>query len=121
MEAPGFNRATHLSIVWGVTLAVLTLMEWRSLDRDPIEQQILTPFIERKISMELKRDDPAPEIDFNSTARGEDAPQNGLQYTVEISFNGPLFLACFFGPVLVFQGIGWLAARGGRRDDTGPS
>jgi len=114
MEIPGFNRATHLSIVWGVTLAVLTLIEWRSLDRDPIGQQILTPFIEREISVDVARDTAQPEIDFGADAQADDDPQNGLQYTVEIHFNGPLFLACFFGPVLLFQGIGWLAARAGR-------
>ena len=83
MEIPGFNRATHLSIVWGVTLAVLTLIEWRSLDRDPIGQQILTPFIEREISVDVARDTAQPEIDFGADAQADDDPQNGLQYTVE--------------------------------------
>ncbi len=89
-----FNRYTHFSIIWGVTLAVLTLLEWRTLDRDPIGHQILTPFIEREIS--VGADPGAEEI---------------LQYQVDIRFNGPLFLACFFGPVLLFLGIGRLAAR----------
>ena len=116
MDGPGFNRATHFSIVWGVTLAVLTLIEWRSLDRDPIGQQILTPFIEREISVDVTRDGAQPEIDFGADTPADDDPQNGLQYTVELHFNGPLFLACFFGPVLLFQGIGWLAARAARSD-----
>ena len=114
MDGPGFNRATHFSIVWGVTLAVLTLIEWRSLDRDPIGQQILTPFIEREISVDVAPDAAQSEIDFGADTQADDDPQNGLQYTVEIHFNGPLFLACFFGPVLLFHGIGWLAARAAR-------
>jgi hypothetical protein len=50
-----------------------------------------------------------PAGDTGAAAQGE-----ALQYEVEIDFNGPLFLACFFGPVLAFQGLGLLAARAKR-------
>ncbi len=102
-----FNRSTHFSIVWGVTLAVLTLLEWRTLDRDPIGHQILTPFIEREISIAL---DPGT-LDGNDKFDADRPADEALRYEVEIRFNGPLFLACFFGPVLLFLGIGKLAAR----------
>ena len=110
-ETHGFNKATHLSIVWGVTLAVLTLLEWRSLDRDPLGHQILTPFIEREVTVHQRS--PADEglLEFSDQAASEAVP--AIQYEVEFHFNGPLFLLCFFGPVLAFQGLGWLARRYG--------
>ena len=40
MSEPRFNGATHMSIVWGVTLAILTLLEWNSLDRDPMRKRV---------------------------------------------------------------------------------
>ncbi len=111
MSNQPFNRATHFSIIWGVTLAVLTLLEWRTLDRDPVGHQILTPFIERDIAVGLdpraaSQDDPAG-ADIPEDLVAEDV----LQYQVEIRFNGPLFLACFFGPVLAFLGLGKLYER----------
>lgn len=108
-NTPGFSRASHLSIVWGVALSALTLLEWRALDRDPIGHRILTPFIEREVTVTVAESVSAelPSLDD----RGLAADQAALQYEVEIGFNGPLFLACFFGPVLAFQGIGWLATR----------
>ncbi len=38
-----------------------------------------------------------------------------LRYDVVLGFNGPLFLLCFFIPVLIFQGGGalWRRRRGG--------
>jgi hypothetical protein len=110
-KTDGFNKATHFSIVWGVTLAVLTLLEWRSLDRDPLGHQILTPFIEREVTVhQLPRQD-GQLLDFSDEAPPEAASKT--QYEVEFHFNGPLFLLCFFGPVLAFQGLGWLARRYG--------
>lgn len=106
-----FNRATHFSIVWGVMLAFLTLLEWRGLDRDPLNQQILSPFIERDVTVSVREPAGYNELDFNDGASREEPPDSALQYEVEINFNGPLFLACFFAPVLVFHGIGWLVAR----------
>jgi hypothetical protein len=106
-----FNRATHFSIIWGVTLAVLTLLEWRTLDRDPIGHQILTPFIERDIVVGL---DPSAVPEDVEEARGlpdDLVADDVLQYQVDIRFNGPLFLACFFGPVLAFLGLGKLYER----------
>lgn len=107
MSRPVFKRSTHFSIVWGVTLAVLTLVEWNSLDRDPLREEILVPFIERKVSVRVGAAERPVEPD---AATGE-KPRGAIQYEVEFDFNGPLFLAYFFGPVLAFQGIGWLAAR----------
>ena len=111
MTKPVFKLATHLSIAWGVTLAVLTLLEWRSLDRDPMREQIITPFIEREISVKLDRPAPADELDFSTLDQREQAPDAALQYIVEFHFNGPLFLAVFFVPVLAFHGLDWLVAR----------
>jgi hypothetical protein len=105
------NRATHLSIVWGVTLAVLTIVEWRSLDRDPMSEQIFLPFIERQI--EFSKTD-ANALEQPGTT-GSDVPNRGgsrnPQTHVQIDFNGPLFLAYFFGPVLVFHAIGLLVRK----------
>ena len=109
MSNPAFNRATHFSLIWGVMLGFITLVEWRGLDRDPLNQEILSPFIEREVSVSLPEPPPFNELDFDSDTRDRAVPEGGLQYEVEIHFNGPLFLACFFGPVLAFQGIGWLA------------
>ncbi len=111
MSRPVFNRGTHFSIVWGVTLAVLTLIEWNSLDREPMREEILVPFIERRVSVSVGEEHAPPEPG-GIAGEGTDADSRGvLQYEVEIDFNGPLFLAYFFGPVLAFQGIGWVAGR----------
>lgn len=106
-----FKLATHLSIAWGVTLAVLTMLEWRSLDREPMREQIITPFIQRDISVKLEQPAPADEFDFGSRGQREQDPDAALQYTVEFHFNGPLFLAIFFIPVLAFHGLEWLVLR----------
>ena len=105
MQLPSYNRATHFGIVWGISLAVITLVEWHSLDRDPVKQQILSPFIERTMAVSVDEADAPP---VNSTGTGDSAqsPDAVLRYDVQIGFNGPLFLACFFTPVLVFQVIG---------------
>jgi hypothetical protein len=108
MSTGTFSRATHFSIVWVVTLAVLTTLEWRSLDREPLKETIMLPFIERDVRVTLgaENDIPAP--------GGEERKAAPLSRTVEVGFNGPLFLLCSFGPVLVFQGLGWLARRAER-------
>jgi hypothetical protein len=111
MIEPTINRATHFSIVWAVVLAVLTLVEWHGLDRDPMSEQIFLPFIEREITVPLTR----PNITTQLGTTSGDLPMNNsqpnLQTQVEITFNGPLFLAYFFGPVLIFHAIGLLVAR----------
>ena len=111
---PGFSRATHLSIVWGVALAALTLLEWRSLDRDPLGHQIMMPFIERNVTVSVAGNGGPEPLDVNEDRAGPEEP--GLLYEVEFDFNGPLFLACFFGPVLAFQGLGLLASRARARE-----
>ena len=111
MIEPAFNRATHFSIVWAVVLAILTLVEWRSLDRDPMSEQIFLPFIEREITL--------PTTDANTTKQlgnidgelTENKVWRNLQTKVQIAFNGPLFLVYFFGPILIFHAIGLLFAR----------
>ena len=115
MSNAAFNRATHFSIVWAVTLAVITLVEWHSLDRDPLEQQIFSPFIQRDITVSLSEPSPMDELSFSDDSLPQSAPGGALQYEVEFHFNGLLFLAYFFVPVLTFHGIGLLAARIRRR------
>lgn len=88
--------ARHLSIAWGVTLAVLAVLEWNSLEREPLREPLLSPFIERSISL-------APAA-VNGPA--DPSPGSQLQTVVELHFNGPLFLICFFGPVILFNGLG---------------
>lgn len=113
MKSHNFSRATHLSIIWGVALAVMTLIEWHSLDRDPVKQEIFSPFIERTIDVTLAN----PQRPAEDPPRPGDAghsPDAALRYEVELAFNGPLFLACFFVPVLIFHGTGlaWRRLRG---------
>ncbi len=107
MQLPGYNRATHFGIVWGITLAVITLVEWHSLDREPVKQEILSPFIERTMAVSVEEAEADPLESSGTGAEGE-SPQAVLHYDVQITFNGPLFLACFFAPILVFQAIGML-------------
>jgi hypothetical protein len=114
MQLPGYNRATHFGIVWGMTLAVITLVEWHSLDRDPVKQQILSPFIERTMAVSVEEAD-APPGDSTGTGASAQSPDAVLRYDVQIAFNGPLFVVCFFTPILVFQGIGMLWDRFRRR------
>ena len=109
MSMPAFNAATHISIAWAVTLAVLTILEWRSLDRDPIGQQILTPFIQREITIIPVSSAVYDQADI--TAQADTASKAEPRYEVELTFNGPLFLAYFFGPVALFHGLGLVLAK----------
>ena len=125
MKLTNFNVATHFSIVWGVTLAVISLLEWNTLDRDPVRQEILSPFIERTIAVTVEvtvietpyaiENGAAPTDVISSLTEREESPDAVLRYDVEFHFNGPLFLACFFGPILVFHGVRllWERMRGG--------
>lgn len=106
-----FKPVTHLSIVWGVALVFMTLVEWRGLDRDPLGQEILSPFISRQVALNVSESRPLTELDFEEPEQFGEEADSGLEYAVDIKFNGPLFLACFFGPVLVIHGIGLIAAR----------
>ncbi len=111
MIAPVLTRATHFSIVWAVVLAVLTLVEWRSLDREPMSEQIFLPFIEREIT--VSRAEPSA-IQQPGKAGGDFTERNGqrnLQTDVTIDFNGPLFLAYFFSPILMFHAVGLVLTR----------
>jgi hypothetical protein len=112
LRKPALNRATHFSIVWGVTLAIITLVEWNSVQRDPLNHEILSPFIERQVSVSVQREQPAADVPGATAPEAADAV---LRYDVELDFNGPLFLACFFGPALLFHGLGalWQRSRGG--------
>lgn len=86
--------ARHLSIAWGVTLAVLALLEWNSLEREPLREPLLSPFIERSVTL------------TPAAANGPSTSAGGEQTVVELRFNGPLFLIWFFGPVILFNGCG---------------
>jgi hypothetical protein len=111
MSNSGFNRATHISIAWGIALAVITLIEWRSLDRNPIEQQIFSPFIERDIRVSRPAPSSVGELGTPTGSRQNRDSLSDLQYEVQFHFNGPLFLAYFFGPVLTVHGLGLLLSR----------
>tara|TARA_R110002073_G_scaffold285405_1_gene449811 strand:- start:198 stop:551 length:354 start_codon:yes stop_codon:yes gene_type:complete len=117
MTEPGLNRATHLSIVWAVVLAVLTLVEWNGLEREPMSEQIFLPFIEREITLSTTQADTSPQAGAADVGvSGEGAPRI-LQTYVQIDFNGPLFLVYFFVPVVIFHATGMLWSRwrhGGR-------
>lgn len=102
MKNTAFSRATHFSIVWGVSLAVITVLEWNSLDRNPVSQEILSPFIERTIKVEVAA---APVPDIGGSVSPQAEPDAALNYEVSFHFNGLLFLACFFVPVLIFHGL----------------
>lgn len=111
MSKPAINRATHLGIAWAVALAVITLVEWNSLSRDPLGQEVFLPFITRDISVNVMEAGPSDPLDFDTISDEGEGATDGLQYEVEFIFNGPLFLAYFFGPVLVLRGIGLLVGR----------
>ncbi len=111
MKSTALNGANHFSIIWAVSLAVLTLLEWSSLDRNPVQQEILSPFIERTMTVAVEE---APAPDMDSFNEQQDGPDALLRYEVEFHFNGPLFLACFFTPILIFHGVAilWNRVRG---------
>ena len=111
MNEPVINRATHFSIVWAVVLAVLTLVEWHSLDRDPMAEQIFLPFIERKIELTLSDAKRTDQVDGTADNLSETPARSRLQTEVEINFDGPLFLVYCFGPILVIHGTGLLVSR----------
>ena len=108
MNAGAFNRASHFSVVWAVMLSFITIVEWRSLDRDPLKAEILSPFITRHI--EIVPGGAPPGGDSSGSARPinslQEQPAAGPQTTVELGFNGPFFLACFFIPIILFHGLG---------------
>ena len=115
MNEPALDRATHFSIVWAVVLAVLTLVEWSSLEREPMSEQIFLPFIEREIRLSTTEASTITQLDTAAEESAGSNPGRTLQTHVTIDFNGPLFLALFFGPILVFHAIGMLV-RQLRRD-----
>lgn len=110
MKPTTFTVATHLCIVWGIALATITLVEWYSLDRDPVRQEILSPFIERTLAVSVEGNADRPKGIAGASDR-ENSADAVLRYDIEISFNGPLFLACFFTPMLIFQAVGLLLNR----------
>ncbi|RLQ21724.1 hypothetical protein DWB85_10555 [Seongchinamella sediminis] len=111
MTGPSFNRASHFSLVWAFVLAVLTLVEWRSLDRDPLAETIYLPFIERQVTLSKAAASPGQADPSTSARLRGDTAGNALQTTVQISFNGPLFLIYFAVPIVIFHGFGLLIAR----------
>ena len=111
MKKSLLSGASNFSIVWGITLAAITLIEWHSLDRDPVRREILSPFIERNISVTVLNGPDSNALDFATKAAPAESPDAKLQYDVEFKFNGALFAACFFLPILLFQGVGLLLQR----------
>ncbi|GAA5317576.1 MAG: hypothetical protein AseanaTS_27810 [Candidatus Pelagadaptatus aseana] len=102
------NTPTNMSIVWGITLALITLLDWNTLENNPMTEEILTPFISRHITLAAIPDAPATEIP------GQPQPPatlHQLQYQVELEFNGPLFLLCFFLPPALFFGLAALSRK----------
>lgn len=105
MNRTGLNGATHFSLVWAFMLCFITLIEWRSLDREPMKADILSPFIQRHIEIvpaQQATDSAAPADSLGGTSG------TGPQTVVELGFNGPLFLACFFIPIIAFHALGTL-------------
>ena len=111
MKKSLLSGASNFSIVWGITLAAITLIEWHSLERDPVQREILSPFIERSIAVTVLNGPDSNTLDFTAEAAPAESPDAELQYEVEFKFNGPLFAACFFVPILLFQGVGLLLNR----------
>lgn len=109
----GYNGATHFSIVWAATLAIITLVEWRNLEQDPLERQILSPFIQREITVSIEEPRSGDEIggSTGTHTKNNTSDVDSLQYEVAFHFNGPLFLLCFFAPILLFHGLGLLWIR----------
>ena len=110
MTQPTYSGAARLSIVWAVTLAILTLMEWRQLDRDPLDREILSPFIEREVRIQGAERYQGID-DLGGSAPPADRQAGKPTYIVEFHFNGPLFLLCFFGPLAVFHGVAHVLSR----------
>lgn len=111
MIEPALNRATHFSIVWAMVLAIVTIVEWRSLDRDPMSEQIFLPFIEREITLSRADANTMRQLGTNESNRSGENPRRKLQTEVHIDFNGPLFLVYFFGPIIIIHATGMLLAR----------
>ena len=86
---------SHMSIVWGIVLALITILDWNSLEKDPLNEQILTPFITREVSVVFGGGESGGELPVSY-----DPPQ--LHYQVDLSFDGVQFLAYFFGPIVLF-------------------
>lgn len=101
MNSAGFNRATHFSVVWAVMLSFITIVEWRSLDREPLKPDIFSPFIQRHIDI-------VPAQVSGPLAR---QATKESQYVVELDFNGPLFLFVFFVPIVFFHALAALIQR----------
>ena len=116
MSKTALNRGKHFSIVWGVTLAVITLVEWNSLERDPLNHEILSPFLQRTVEVSVEPDARPRETDIPGIEIEPESPDAVLRYEVELDFNGPLFLASFFAPMLVFHGLGALWNRSRARN-----
>jgi len=93
---------------------VVTMLEWNSLDRDPVRQEIFSPFIERTIKVEVEA---APALEIGEVDSPQAEPDAVLNYEVSFHFNGPLFIACFFVPVLIFHGLEVLWNRLRRKPD----
>lgn len=114
-----FKLSTHLSIAWGITLAILTVIEWNSLGREPMRAEILSPFIQRVITVTMDNGSTPQVVNFSDAAQKQATQGDGTRLEVEFLFNGPLFLAFFFIPVLAFNGLEWLLGKLNRKPGNG--
>lgn len=109
-DKEAYSIAARLSIVWAVTLSILTIIEWRQLDRDPLEREILSPFIERQITVHVGQSSFTAD-EFKRSAASSPEQADKARFEVEYHFNGPLFLLCFFAPVAAFHVVSGLFNR----------
>lgn len=103
----GFSTIKSLCIVWGVMLAFITIMDWNTLEKNPIDEEILTPFITREITLV------ATDNQYDSELSMQERKVEP-QYQVEIGFDGIKFLMYFFGPILIIYSVGQLLGKAGK-------
>jgi hypothetical protein len=110
MATAPVSLASRFSLVWAAVLTVITMLEWGGLDREPLKEQILSPFIERTITLQPRGASQPGDVQVNNAPQPPDtgAP---LEYHVDFGFNGPLFALYMFAPIVVIHGIGLLAGK----------
>ena len=111
-SSPGSTRSAATATTEPRWLAPWS--EWSSLERDPLNHEILSPFINREVAVSVERVETPGAGEIPGMIAPDDADA-ALRYDVSLDFNGPLFLASFFIPVLIFHGVGalWRRKRSG--------
>lgn len=92
-------------------LAIITLVEWNSLGRDPMAPQILSPFIGRDITIYDAAGSAPKPVEFQEALQHSVATHNSSRIEVAFVFDGPFFLLCFFTPIVVFRAMGCIATK----------